>query len=248
MQFTELIFEREEDVKRACIGILGGGGKTILLHKLGEELSRLNQKVILTSLTKAGLSTQHDVNFFPDIIDTVSEAEKFRPNPLYIMGEEEAGQKLLGIDADQLRLLNRHSDFTIFECDGARKRPIKAHQPHDPPLPDYTTHGVIVVGADAVGAKVDSKLIHRPELFREMWDVNANFELDPAFIAKVLTSHYGYMAKVPKGVRLSYLVNKADTYPEQADLLAKALVRHTDAPVFHGSLEKNSLQQNYRYS
>ncbi|MCF7807385.1 MAG: putative selenium-dependent hydroxylase accessory protein YqeC [Candidatus Marinimicrobia bacterium] len=248
MKFTEIIFGIEDGITRACIGILGGGGKTALMYKLGEELAGLSNKVILTSLTKAGVSPQHEVHYFKDVIDRISEEDKFRPNPLYIMGEEDAGQKLIGVDAEQLKQLNRISDFTIFECDGARKRPIKAHQPHDPKLPDYTTHGVIVVGADSVGARIDGKLVHRPELFRELWDVNANYELEPAFIAKVLTSQYGYMDKVPKGVRLSYLVNKADIYPEQADQLAIALVRHTDAPVFQGSIEKKKLRLNQRYS
>lgn len=243
-----MIFDLPQDVTRATIGILGGGGKTSLMHKLGEELSARDGKVVLTSLTKSGHSSEHALHFYADIIADIGEVDRFKPNPLYIMGRQEADDKLIGIGEAELSTIKRTANFTIFECDGARKRPIKAHQPHDPMLPEFTTHAVIVVGADAVGAKVDGKLVHRPELFREIWNVNANYELEPGFIAKVLTSHYGYLQKVPKGVHLAYLVNKADEFPEAARILAKALFKLTDAPVFHGSLEKNELHRTLHYS
>jgi len=248
MNFTDIVFDLPEDVTRATIGILGGGGKTALLHRLGEELSQRDGKVALTSLTKAGQSDQFKVHFYADIISRIKEQESFKPNPYYIMGHQGADEKLEGLSAQQLDKLRHIANFSIFECDGARKRPIKAHQPYDPPLPEFTTHGVIIVGADAVGAKVDGKLIHRPERFRELWDVNANYQLEPEFIAKVLTSHYGYLQKVPRGVRLSYLVNKSDAHPDDAQKLAHAISRLTAAPVFCGSLEKNSLEQIHLYS
>ena len=248
MNFTDIIFDRHEEVNRATIGILGGGGKTALLHRLGDELSRVSDKVVLTSLTKSGHSDRFKLHFYADIISELKDQERFSPNPLYIMGSQEADEKLIGLNESQLDQLRRIADFSIFECDGARKRPIKAHQPHDPVLPNFTTHAVIIVGADAVGARVDGKLVHRPELFRELWDVNANYQLEPEFIAKVVTSHYGYLQKVPGGVRLSYLVNKADAFEDAAHKLAQAISRLSDHPVFHGSLEKNLLQQTFTFS
>ena len=243
MQFARLISEFPHETKRAVIGILGGGGKTTLWHKLGQEFSKRPSKVILTSLTRSGYSDDYDVQFYSRVIDEIKEQEVFKPNPLYIMGEMENEEKLIGIKAAQLQQLKRIADFTIFECDGARNRPIKAHQPHDPELPDFTTHAIIVVGADAVGARVDGKLVHRPELFRELWDVNANYQLEPSFIARILTSHYGYLQKVPAGVSLSYLVNKADAFPDAAQNLAMALSKLTRAPIFSGSLENNTLNK-----
>lgn len=245
MNFSEILFKTSADSYKACIGILGGGGKTALLHTLGDELAKHHSQVILSSLTKAGISTDHPVYFYPEFELEENRPLLFENNPLYIMGEVEHEKKLLGINEDQLRQLYHASDLIIFECDGARKRPIKAHQPFDPMIPNYSTHAIIVVGAEAVGAKVDAKLVHRPELFREIWGVNANFELDPAFIAKVLTSQYGYVQKVPAGVELTFFVNKADIYPDKALKLAQAISRVSNSPVFQGSIEKRTLERVY---
>lgn len=241
MSFSKILFRTPEDANGACIGILGGGGKTALLHSVGTELSKHHSPVVLSSLTKAGLSADHPVHYYPEFEAEETRDELLKNNPIYVMGEIEHDQKLIGVKDDQLESLNEVSEVTIFECDGARKRPIKAHQPFDPVLPDFTTHAIIVVGADAVGARIEGKFVHRPELFRELWDVNANYELEPAFIAKILTSQYGYLQKVPRHIKLAYFINKSDTYPDQALQLAQAITSISKSPVFYGSLKMDIL-------
>ncbi len=243
MTFSQILFHNVAEANKSCVGILGGGGKSALLHALGDELSGQYDHVVLSSLTKAGISSQHKVHFFPDFEEEERRESLLAINPLYIMGGQESEHKLTGIEPDQLQLLHDASDLTIFECDGARKKPIKAHQPFDPVIPHFATHAIIVVGADAVGAKVDGKMVHRPELFRELWDVNANQILDPVFIARVLTSEYGYLQKVPKEVALTYFVNKADVYPTQALELARALSRLSHDSVYYGSIEQRNIQK-----
>ncbi len=243
MNFSKILFQNVAEAEKSCIGILGGGGKTALLHTLGEELAQSYPRVTLSSLTKAGISSMHDLHFYTEFEDEEQREALFSSNPLYIMGEREHEKKLLGLNEEQLQALFDASDLTLFECDGARKRPIKAHQPFDPVVPHFATHAIIVVGADAVGAKVDGKLVHRPELFRELWDVNANFSLDPIFITKVLTSEYGYLQKVPKTAKLSYFVNKSDVHPKEAVELAKTLNRLSNSPTFYGSIEKGIFEK-----
>lgn len=238
-----MLFQSFSDASESCVGILGGGGKTALLHALGNELSNHYDHVMLSSLTKAGISKDHNVHFYSDFEDETKRESLLKVNPLYIMAAQESEHKLTGLDSDQLENIHAASDLTLFECDGARKKPIKAHQPFDPVIPHYATHAIIVVGADAVGAKVDGKLVHRPELFRELWDVNANHLLDPVFIARVLTSEYGYLQKVPKGVKLTYFVNKADLFPTEAHKLAKTLSRLSHGSVFFGSVEQGMIQK-----
>ena len=243
MNFSKLLFKSPVDAYKSCVGILGGGGKTALLYRLGDELAQTHSSVILSSLTKSGTSADHLVHLYAEFEQEENREALLKQNPLYVMGDYIHEEKLSGLEAEQLEQLFEASDVTIFECDGARKRPIKAHQPYDPVIPHYATHTIIVVGADAVGAKVDAKLVHRPELFREIWDVNANFILDPSFIAKVLTSQYGYMQKVPATSKVCYFVNKADLHPEVALKLAQAISRVSKASVFYGSLKANQLEQ-----
>ncbi|MCF7823321.1 MAG: putative selenium-dependent hydroxylase accessory protein YqeC [Candidatus Marinimicrobia bacterium] len=243
MNFSQILFKSPLDAYKTCIGIIGGGGKTTLLYNLGDELAETYSQVILSSLTKSGISSHHPAHLYKEFEAEDSRAALLKNNPVYVMGEYEHSEKLIGLEEAQLEQLYEASDLTIFECDGARKRPIKAHQPYDPEIPHFATHTIVVVGADAVGAKIDGKLVHRPELFRELWDVNANFVLTPPFIAKVLTSQYGYMKKVPHSSKISYFVNKADTFPRESFKLAQAIARHSNAPVFYGSLEKRQLEK-----
>jgi len=243
MKFSKILFQSPREAYDSCVGILGGGGKTALLHTIAEELAQYHPQVIISSLTKAGISDTHPVHFYPEFEDEEKRPGLLENNPLYIMGAVEHEQKLLGIDEDQLRSLHHAADVTLFECDGARKRPIKAHQPFDPMIPTFATHAIVVVGADAVDAKVDAKRVHRPELFREVWGVNANHVLDPSFIAKVVTSQYGYLQKVPSGVEVAYFINKADTYPREALALAQAIARVSKKAIFEGSLDTGYLQQ-----
>ncbi len=245
MKFYQMLFKTAADAHGSCVGILGGGGKTALLHTLGDELAEHHAHVILSSLTKAGISVTHPVHFYPEFEFEENSPVLLEKNPLYVMGAIESDKKLLGISETELLNLFEVSDLTIFECDGARKRPIKAHQPFDPMIPGFASHAIIVVGADAVGAKVDARLVHRPELFRELWDVNANYELEPSFIAKVITSQYGYVQKVPSDVSLTYFVNKADAFPEEAQELAQAISRQSNARVFQGSLKRGTLKEIY---
>jgi len=243
MNFSQILFRTTAEAFKSCVGIIGGGGKTALLHALGDELAGKYNRVTLTSLTKAGVSAKHPVHFYSHFLDEEQQLVFPKTNPLYLMETAESEEKLIGLNEEQLFKVYEASDLTLFECDGARKRPIKAHQPYDPVIPHFATHAVIVVGADAVGAKVDGKKVHRPELFRELWDVNANFILDPIFIARVLTSEYGYLQKVPRDVKLSYFVNKADAHPEEARKLARTLSRLSRGSVYFGSIEKGILEK-----
>jgi len=246
MMFSKMLFKSPADARKACIGIIGGGGKTTLLHKLGAELATMHKPVILSSLTKDGVTADSPVHFFSELLDEETWPAKLRTeNPLYVMNDIEDEYKLIGLNQTQLETLTGHAEVTIFECDGARKHPIKAHQPYDPVVPDFSTHAIIIVGAEAVGARVEREFVHRPELFREVWDVKATYELEPKFIAKVLTSHYGYLQKVPADAELAYFVNKADLYPEQALELALAISRVSNTPVFYGSLEQNMLERHF---
>ena len=242
MNFSDLIFKDTAGSQQLCVGILGGGGKTALLHRLGNELACEHAPVILSSLTKAGISAQHPVHLYAEFAAEETREDLLQENPVYIMQDYEHAEKLLGLAEAELFELLQASAMTVFECDGARKRPLKAHQPFDPVMPHFTTHAIIVVGADAVGAKVDGKRVHRPELFRELWQVNANTILEPALIAKVVTSQYGYLQKVPADIPVLYLVNKADAYPQAAGELARAINRISKAPVFMGSVKQGSLE------
>ncbi len=121
---------------------------------------------------------------------------KLDRNPLFIIGEKLSDNKLKGISENELNKIREYFNVTIFECDGARNKPLKAHTDYDPKVPEFTTHVIIIVGADVVNTKIDDGLVHRPELFCKTWNVKPDFKLEIDFIVDVLTSQKGYLSKV----------------------------------------------------
>jgi molybdenum cofactor cytidylyltransferase len=80
-----------------------------------------------------------------------------------------AGDRRLGLEPAQIdALARRAADLGIaaitVEADGSKMRPVKAPAAHEPVLPAATTHLVPVTGLDAVGAAIDARTVHRPEL------------------------------------------------------------------------------------
>ncbi len=234
--FADIIGSDPRDAGGACIAILGGGGKTSLLKRLGREYARCFPRVLLTSITLSGRD-RGDAAVFLEETGPGGWAARFPGrNPLFVMRRAVNQRKLEGVGEQELREMLPLADLCIFECDGARNLPLKAHNERDPRVPSFATHVVILVGADAVGETVAGGRVHRPELFRRLWNVGEDEPLGETFIAEVLTSPRGYLAKVPQGVRPRYFVNKADRHPGEARRLAEAIRRKGVGPVWYGSL------------
>ena len=243
MHFFRLISNNIEQERGSCIALLGGGGKTALLHKLAEEFAKYYTTVLQTSLTKTAFHQSDQPLILSEIkIDTL-ESVKFDRNPLFIIGEKISNEKLKGISANNLDGIRHHFDITIFECDGARNKPLKAHTDYDPSVPGFATHVIIIAGADVVNTKISEGLVHRPELFSKRWNVPPNFTLDIDFIVRVLTSKKGYFSKLDHEVNISYFVNKWDGHKKNAEDLAAAIYQKTGKPTFYGSVQDNVLIQ-----
>lgn len=242
MQFTRMIFPQIEQAQDACVAILGGGGKTSLLHRLGSELAHHFPRVLITALTKSARHTEHDIFLLNDLLIDKIPAYFDQSNPLCIMGSEAGPDKLSGISTADLAHLWKMSDCTIFEADGARNLPLKAHLPHDPVVPAFANHVIILVGADVVNTTLTDGKIHRPDVFQEKWSIMSNTVLDADFIASVLTSPKGYHEKIQHPTQGCYFVNKGDHYPEAAKELARAIRKQTDEPVFWGSVQGDFME------
>jgi len=243
MQFYRLISDNIEEAKGSCIALLGGGGKTALLHKLADEFAKYYPAVLQTSLTKTAFHPSDNPLILNKIDINKIESIKFDKNPLFLIGEKINNEKLKGISEADLTSIIHQFDITIFECDGARNKPLKAHTDYDPTVPDLTTQVIIIIGADVVNTKVGDGLVHRPELFCKMWNIKPDFELYIDFIVKVLTSDNGYHSKIPNDVEIIYFVNKWDGHQKNAEDLATTIYKNTGKPTFYGSVQNNILKQ-----
>lgn len=243
MNFYNLISDKIEQAEGSCIALLGGGGKTALLHKLADEFAKYYPSVLQTSLTKTAFHPSDNPLILNEINIDKLESLKFKRNPLFLIGEKITNEKLRGISETDLDKIRQQFDITIFECDGARNKPLKAHTEYDPIVPEFATYTIIIAGADAVNTKINDGYVHRPELFCKTWNVKEDFILNIDFIVKVVSSGKGYLSKVPAGKKIIYFVNKWDNHRKNAEDLAQAIYKKTGKPTFYGSVQNNVLIQ-----
>ncbi len=234
MKLYHSIFPTLDRAKGSCIAILGGGGKSSFVFQIGKELSDHFSKVLLTSITKAGPETSVPISFLNDIDPYTSFNQQ---NPLYILKNRIKANKYQGITPNELKKLISYTDVTIFEADGARNLPLKAHNDHDPTIPPFVTHVVILIGADAVNTKITDGKVHRPSLFCQKWKLNEDDLLTPEIIAQVVTHPKGYLSKIKSNAPIRYFINKAGVFPNEAKLLGKAIVKRVQYPVYYGSIK-----------
>ncbi|MCH7733455.1 MAG: putative selenium-dependent hydroxylase accessory protein YqeC [Candidatus Marinimicrobia bacterium] len=236
--FLNILPKVPQGIPKLCVALLGGGGKTSLMYQLGKEFVTENNHVLMTSITKAGPTNNIPLHL------TGSNGEIFltqmfkSQNPVYLLRERIKDNKYKGISIAQLESFLPEADVTIFECDGSRNLPLKAHSHWDPVVPDFATHVIIVIGADVINTKLNDGKVHRLKLFKSLWDIQDDTVIDIPLITKVVTDKQGYLSKIPDSVQKIYFINKADKFHKAANALATSIAKVRSDSIFFGSIHQ----------
>jgi len=234
--FSEILLSSIHPMDGAKIGVIGGGGKTAFMFEAGRVFAGNHRKTLITSITKAGRTDQFQVNVLKQIRDNNLLNLFETNNPVYLLNKQIKDEKYSGLSIATLEQLVQAVDVAVFECDGSRNLPLKAHNNADPHVPEFATHTVIVIGADVVDTTLSDGLVHRPDLFRNLWAIENNQSISCDLIGHIVTSKKGYLSKVPEGMPLLYVINKADEFPLQAEKLAHSIGEKISFPVYWGSV------------
>ena len=208
------------DIRPGVTAVIGGGGKTTLLRTLGEELAG-RHTVLLCTTTK--------ILPFPDLpcARTTAELDQLRrSHRLLCAGTDVPGTGKLAAPETPMALLAERFDYVLVEADGAARRPLKAHAPHDPLIPPEAVQTICVVGASGFGQPI-SEAAHRPERYARLAGVPETAEAAPVTEAAVLRA---------EGLHDKIYVNQVETLWELAS--ARTLAALLDCPVLAGSLQR----------
>lgn len=193
--------------------IIGGGGKSTLLLRLGRELAKTSRVLLCTSThmrPPAGVP----------LAQTPEEAAALlRERPLAAYGVFcEAGK--LGQGAPMERLLPLAA-YVLCEADGSKGLPLKAHAAHEPNVSRETTRLVYVAGLDGIGLPI-ARAAHRPALYAALLGKGQGHVLTPADVVRaILAEGYGEMGAAlllnkAEGERLAYGRQAAARWPGRA--------------------------------
>lgn len=150
-------FYRALGVKKGITAIVGSGGKTSLMLRLGRELAPLGRTLLCTT---ARIYPPEGIVTLTGAGRREVEAALAAHGPVCI--GEPHGEKLgpPGIGVEGLAEL---ADYVIVEADGSKGLPLKAHAPYEPVIP-AGAHVICVVGAGGIGRPI-KEAAHRPELY-----------------------------------------------------------------------------------
>lgn len=208
------------DIRPGVTAVIGGGGKTTLLRTLGEELAAEN-RVLLCASTKifpfAGLEN------LPD--PTEEElAAALGPHRLICAGTAVPGTGKLTAPGIPMARLAELADFVLVEADGSAQRPLKAHAPHEPVIPEEANQTICVVGASGFGKPI-AEAAHRPALYAKLAGVPESAPATAETEAAVLLA---------EGLHSRVFINQAETAEARAH--AAALAARLRCPAAAGSL------------
>ena len=229
---------------KPIIALVGAGGKSSLLFRLGNELAAAGQATLLTASTRMWA---HQADRSPFTLVSASEQSLVFELPtslrgygqaLVLAGPAHEPDKLAGLAPEVICRLAalEEVEAVVVEADGARERLLKAPAAHEPVVPACATHMVTVANVAAVGQPLNEATVHRPELAARLIGLQPGDELTPQAIAALLTHASGGVKGCPAGVeRFLYLNLALDAAHEPGDAerrlaAARRIASHVLAP------------------
>lgn len=219
-----------------AIAFTGAGGKTTTIHRLVQEVVSGSfegiSSTLITTTTRmgqeqSGLANQH-------LIDPL-ENEVYKAlvdhKAVLVTGPDLEG-KWIPPSEQLLPVLHRITRETgallLIEADGARGRSLKAPANHEPVIPSFIDLVVPMAGMDALGQRIDSEAVHRPELVAAVSKKRQKTVIGPRELAGVLGSEAGGLKGVLENVEVRVLLNKAeDTLLESGAQAAQILLENS---------------------
>ena len=168
---------------RHVISLVGGGGKTTLLHYIAGCYAKLDMRTAIMTTTRMGC---------PESPCETMEACR----ACWARGEYAAvGQRLengqFRAPAESvLRALLEEADIVVIEADGAHRRPLKFPGENEPVILPETDIVIAVSGLDALG-KMAGDVCHRMPEAQRLLSCDEQHIITPADMSAVLLSDCG---------------------------------------------------------
>ena len=216
---------------------IGAGGKTTTMFALAQALKSLNKRILITTTTNIFYPAKHESDAV--IINDKADPGMFcsvTKGSVTVLGSDIINErKLAGVNTLFIEKLYQEKlfDCILVECDGSKRKPIKAPAHYEPVVPASTTKTIGVIGLDAVGKPITEEYVHRPELFCVVANRRMGELIDTEAVVNLMVSPQGLFKGVPEGCAKYVLLNKADNAQSQvnAGAILTGLLKRDAIPV-----------------
>lgn len=178
MSFIEEFKIKKGDI----IGLTGGGGKTSLMFRLAQELSRYG-KVLVTTTTKIFEPGEEEYEKFI----CIDVEKKGKNRNIDVVGSGYQDGKVKGITSEELEKFIGEYDYILVEADGSRGRPLKYWKGYEPVIPYICTKVIGILNISLLfGKKIEENLVHHYEEFLKVYGLKGNEPLDEHILTEYL--------------------------------------------------------------
>jgi probable selenium-dependent hydroxylase accessory protein YqeC len=237
-----LFLEKFAFQEHTLVNFVGGGGKTILIHKLmGEYSSR--GPVLYTTTTRIhppdpseGLVviSSDNIPLLKTMVEKVSSNCPSRSYKLVATRHFMSPNLLRGVPPDFDNDLSREL-FPIFfnEADGAASFSIKLPRAGEPVLMEKAEYLVPVIGLDCLDQPLGPEVVFRFKLFAERFSLSAGERITPEIAARILMHKEGVCKDWKTGTAIIPFINKVDSPVQDKNALdlAKCILQNGNFPV-----------------
>lgn len=218
-----------------ALAFVGAGGKTSSIFALAASLAAGGSRVLVTTTTRMlnpDSGSEREGKGFGTVLEldnplSLRNLDRLRrAGPCVVLGSIGGKKgKLVGIDPEALLPIASIFDFVLVEADGARGLSIKAPASHEPVIPGVCALVVGIVALDALGAPMNGRVVHRPEILGPLVGCAPGEPISILHVARLASSPLGLFKGAPRGASRIVLLNKADAVaPELAADCAAALL------------------------
>jgi probable selenium-dependent hydroxylase accessory protein YqeC len=224
------------------VNFVGGGGKTVLIHKLMEEYFA-SGPVVYTTTTRIhppdpneGLVVISSANL-PLLQMMVNRVGEFCPNSPYkltITSNYISPTLLRGVPPDFASAIDRKLFPILFnEADGAAGFSIKMPRANEPVLMENAEYLVPVIGIDCLYQPLGPDVVFRWEIFSKLFGLRPGERMTPELAAEILMHPQGVCRGRKKDTQIIPFINKVDgpSLDPAAEDLAKLILRNGNFPV-----------------
>lgn len=234
------------------VAFVGAGGKTTALFQAARELA----PCIVTTTTHLGAwqaakADRHIIFDKKNITQHHTALSGYAQKGVILVTGKQKNERLPSLPNDELAWLaafcKTHSLPLLIEADGARKKPLKAPKAHEPVIPHFVDHVIVVAGLSGLGKTLNTETAYNPNGFAQLGESQEGTKITTTHLAKVLSHPGGGLKGIPPRARQIALLNQADTLKTQArgGKIAASLLCQFDTVIL-SSFRENYLSRHER--
>jgi len=224
------------------VNFVGAGGKTILIHKLMEEICEARPALYTTTTRihppdpREGLVviSTDNIPLLKLIVDQVGRCCADHAYKMIATRHFMSPNLLRGVPSDFACGLDRKLFPVLFnEADGAAGFSLKLPREDEPILMRDAEYLVPVIGADCLGLPLGPEVVFRWQTLAEQFSLRAGELITAQVAAGILMHSQGVCKSWKPGVSIIPFINKADGPAQDSDArdLAHSILSNGNFPV-----------------